>query len=190
MSLFGINDYILMPLAACALVAAIFCGVVDMWIAFAVCLATALGFLGIWLRLFIPRYRLRRCFLFKTRGVSYFSLPGAAKPAVVDVYREMDRSLSALGILLPDTNVSTLLDGVQVYLVPDIDEKAYPDLKYYRLTGLDFGKYKLVVYKPGTRLNSTALAHELCHTPAVHTKYPDSYEAMIDKALRTTRAGW
>lgn len=190
MALFGINDYILMPLVACALAIAVFCGVIDQWIALAVCLATAAGFLAIWLRLFIPRYRLRRCFLFTTRGVSYYSLPGTMKPAVVDVYREMDRAISALGILLPGVSVSGVLDGVQVYFVPDIDERKYPDLKYYRLTGLDFGRYKLVEYKMGACLHSTALAHELCHTPLVHTKYPDNYEELIDRSLRTARAGW
>jgi len=62
--------------------------------------------------------------------------------------------------------------GVHVYFVPDIDENRYPKLGYYHLTGLDFGNQKLVEFKPGAELKTTALAHELCHTNVVHDMFP------------------
>lgn len=189
MPLFSVTDYIFMPLILCCLAGAIFCGVKEQWIYFGITLATTLGFIAAWLAAAIPRWRRRSYYICATRGVKFFSYPGSPKPFIAEVIREMDVATMALAYLVPDTRPSSVWDGVEVYLVPDIKEEHYPGLRYKKVAGLDFGSQKLVEFKDGQSLRNTALAHELCHIEAVHIRYQADTESKIGEALRRAQCG-
>jgi len=188
MSWFCLTDALLLVPALACLVGAIFSGVTHTWVALGVCAAAFLGFIGIWLWIWIRRARLLRCRLFTLRGLQFFVLPGAQAPVAAAVLTELALAESALWLLLDrSVGVEHLWEGTCVFFVYDIDERKYPELGYRTITGLDLGQRKLVQFRPGQKLESTALAHELCHADAVNDKYGADVEKAVEDALARAR---
>jgi len=110
--MFDLTDILLLSASAACAAAAVYTGVTHTWVAMAVCVAACLGFLAIWLRLWIPKYRLSKRFVFETRGIKFYSLPGAATPTVADVYVELATAERALREISPDRRRPVSLERV------------------------------------------------------------------------------
>lgn len=182
----NVGDILLWLASAACAAGAVMSAISSYWIPFVISLVTMLGFLGVWLFQWIPRYRLLGHKKFTSYGIDVYVMSGSGEVPQDSFHDEVMAAARAVSLLitLDYLAVLSIWRRMAVFFVPDIDEKKYPGIPYKTITGLSWETRFLVQLLPGQKLCDSALKHELCHIRQVEEMYGSGSDTAIETCLR------
>lgn len=182
----NVGDILLWLASAACAAGTVVAGVSHSWIPMLISLAAMLGFIGVWLFQWLPRYKLLSHKKFTSYGIDVYVMDGTGEVSKDSFHNEIITAARVVSLLITMDYLAVLgiWQRMAVFFVPDIDERLYPSIPYKTITGLSWETRFLVQLLPGQKLCDSALKHELCHIRQVEEMYGADSDTAIETCLR------